>query len=213
VIQLVIFDLDGTLVDSLQDITNAVNYSIQGLGLPEFSVSQIIELIGEGISSLIGKILPDHLSEMKDQVLDRFLEYYSEHLLDNTRPYPGVKETLQALTAYKKAVVSNKREILSRKILKNLDLLSHFDILIGSETVKEKKPSPMPIIFALEKFSLSPRNAVIVGDSDVDIKAGKAAGTFTIAVTYGYRHRSSLSTADYIIDSFSDLRHILRELL
>ena len=210
--RLLIFDLDGTLVDSSQDITNAVNHSIQGLDVPQYTAGQIIQLVGEGITTLVGKIVPGDRAEMRDLVLDRFLEYYSVHLLDNTRPYPGVKETLQDLGRFKKTVVSNKRESLSRKILESLGLLSHFDMVVGSETVKEKNPSPHPILFLLEHIALTPRDAVMIGDSDVDIKAGKAAGTATIAVTYGYRPRSILNGADFRIDEFSEIPRTLARL-
>lgn len=211
-VRLIVFDLDGTLVDSSMDITNAINYATKELGLPRFSVSRIIELVGEGISRLVEKALPMDLAGHSEEVLAKFLDHYSGHLTDHTRPYPGVEETLPILSTYRKIVLSNKREDLSRRVLEETGLLRHFDMVIGSDTFREKKPSPMPILAVLEKFALHKNNAVIVGDSDVDILTGKRAGIYTIAVSYGYRSRDALREADHIIDRMDELVPLLREI-
>src|SRR4030042_2278761 len=115
-IKLIIFDLDGTLVDTSRDITNALNYAIKPYGLKDLTIEDTIKMVGEGITRLIEKVLGDHKPQKKDDVIKRFLAYYSEHLIDYSSVYPYVRETLEKLNGYKKAVISNKKEYLSRKL-------------------------------------------------------------------------------------------------
>lgn len=204
-IKLIIFDLDGTLVNSAADITNALNYAISPYGFEQLTVEKTTSLVGEGVSRLIEKIVGLKAADLREVVLKRFLEYYSEHLADFTVPYPGVRETLYMLGDYKKAVISNKREDLSRLLLEKLELSCYFDIIWGSDSVAEKKPSPVPVLEMLRKFACGPDEAVIVGDSNYDIEAGKAAGVKTVAVSYGYRDISLMRDADFIIDSMKEL--------
>ncbi len=200
-IKLLIFDLDGTLVDSLQDITDAINYAIEPLGYSPLSTSEARGLVGRGITKLIESILKEAHKPQLQQILDRFLQYYSSHLTVHTRAYPGVPETLRALGRYKKAVLSNKRQALSRRVLEELGLAEHFEYIIGSDTLQEKKPSPAGILYLLKKESLQPHEAMIIGDSDIDIQAGRAAGITTVAVGYGYRDPELLKgSADYFIN-------------
>ncbi len=211
-IKVIMFDLDGTLVDSSVDITNALNYAIVPYGIGKLTVEETIGLVGEGLTRLIEKALGNERAAIVPEVLDRFVGYYSEHLVDFTLPYKGVGETLEHLGNYRKAVISNKRESLSRELLEKLGLAKYFDIILGSDSVEEKKPSPRPIMKILETFSLKPDEAVIVGDSNFDIDAGKAAGTRTIAVSYGYREIAVLKGADFIIDDITELLRILDEI-
>ena len=211
-IKLIMFDLDGTLVDSSVDITNALNYAIEPYGLDRLTVGKTISLVGEGLTSLVEKMLGADNSGIMDTVLERFLHYYSLHLTDFTVPYPGVKETLEKLSAYRKAVISNKRESLSIQLLEDLGLSKYFDIILGSDSVKERKPSPKPLQYILAVFSLKPEEAVMVGDSNYDIEAGKAAQVRTIAVSYGYRDLEFLKGADSNIDSIGELLPKISEL-
>lgn len=208
-IRLVIFDLDGTLIDSSIDITNALNFALEPYGFKRLTVGDSIKLVGEGITRLIEKLVGDRGEPIRSDVIERFLKHYSEHILDYTREYPGVKETLEKLYEYKKAVISNKRESLSEKVLDGLGLSKHFDIVVGSDTTPERKPSPVPINKVLSEFHIEPGDAVIVGDSNYDIDAGKAAGVITVAVTYGYRPREVVAHADYMIDTITDLIPLL----
>ena len=204
-IKLIIFDLDGTLVNSIADITNALNYAIEPYGFEQLTVERTTRLVGEGVTRLIEKLVGQKVAVLRDVVLKRFLEYYSEHLTDLTVPYPGVRETLQILGNYRKAVISNKREDLSKRLLEALELSGYFDIIWGSDSVSEKKPSPAPVLEMLKKLSCGPDEAVMVGDSNYDIEAGRAAGVRTVAVSYGYRHISLLKDADFIIDNMKEL--------
>lgn len=209
-LRLLIFDLDGTLLDTIIDITNAINYAVEPFGIKPLPVDVIKSMVGSGITNLIGNLLPDGTSTSKrDKSVNRFIEYYSKHLLDNTKPYPGVKKTLPKLANYKKAVISNKRESLSKNALHGLGLLGYFALVLGSDSVPERKPSPFPVLEVLKRLCISRDEAVIIGDSNYDIEAGKAAGIRTIAVTYGYRQREMLENADIIIDTFEEILNIL----
>ncbi|MDH4233492.1 MAG: HAD-IA family hydrolase [Nitrospirota bacterium] len=204
-IKLIIFDLDGTLVNSSVDITNALNYAVEPYGLEKLTVERTISLVGEGVTRLIEKLLGEKWAALKNAVLERFLEHYSQHLTDFTAPYPGVPETLEQLVNYRMAVISNKREDLSRRLLENLGLAGYFEIIWGSDSVSEKKPSPVPVLEMLKKVSCGPHEAVLVGDSNYDIEAGKAAGVRTVAVSYGFRDVRLLQDADFVIDSMREL--------
>jgi phosphoglycolate phosphatase len=216
-IKLIIFDLDGTLIDSSIDITNAINYALAPYGIKPLTVKETIKLVGEGITRLMEKLIESRRSEIRNDInkeilVERFLEHYSSHLIDNTTVYPKVRETLERLKDYKKAVISNKREPLSIKILNDLDLLKYFDLVLGSDSTPEKKPSPVPIRHVMERLNVSEKESVIVGDSNFDIEAGRAAGIKTIAVTYGYRPLELLKNADYIINSFDEIIDCLKEI-
>jgi phosphoglycolate phosphatase len=210
-IKLIIFDLDGTLVDSVPDIANALNYALTPYNFKKITSEEAKDLVGEGSTKLIEKIVGNN-KDIAPAVLDTFFGYYSEHLADYTLPYPGVRSVLEELRACKKAVISNKREALSKKLLEKLRLLSYFDIVLGSDSVEEKKPSPKPVIQLLRLFSLKPENAVITGDSEYDVEAGKAAGVWTVAVTYGYRKRELLIKADMLIDRMEELVPAIKKL-
>lgn len=208
-IKLIIFDLDGTLVDTSIDITNALNYAMKPYGLKNLTVDDTVKMVGEGITRLIEKLLGDEKIQAGDDVIKKFLDYYSEHLIDYSSVYPHVRETLDKLDGYKKAVISNKREYLSTELLGKLDLLKYFDLVIGSDTTSEKKPSAIPVIHAVTKLGVGPQESIMVGDSNYDIEAGKKTGVKTVAVTYGYRERQYLKDADYMIDSIEELLELL----
>src|ERR1700690_976167 len=204
------FDLDGTLVDSSLDITNALNQAIAPDGFKRLSVEQTKGLVGEGISRLIEKVVGPSNKALTGDVLAGFVDHYSRHLTDSTRPYPGVKEPFERLSDRKKAVISNKMEYMSRQILDELGLMNCFDAMLGSDSLDENKPSPKPLLHIMNMFSLRPDESVMIGDSSFDIEAGKAAGAVTIAVSYGFRPPANLSGADFLIDAMEELIPILK---
>ena len=208
-IKLLIFDLDGTLVDTAQDITDALNYCLEPFGAKKYSVEETKMVVGSGmtklLTSLVRPLKGGDTPGAAELVIRRFIDFYSEHMMDNTRTYPHVKETLSKLTGYKMAILSNKREGFSKKILDDLEILGYFDLVWGSDSVREKKPSPVPILDLMEKFEVSKEETAIIGDSNFDVEAGRAAGIKVIGVTYGFRPRSYLAGADLIIDSFDEL--------
>lgn len=212
-IELIIFDLDGTLVDSCEDITQALNYCFQKKGIEGFSKEEVRKMVGEGVNRLIEKALQSrNLSLPIQDLVDCFINYYREHIADFSRVYPNVRETLKELKGIKKAVISNKLTELSIKTLEKLELLEYFDFVAGSDFFSERKPSAVPIIETIRKFNTSKDKVIVVGDSELDIKAGTLAGVKTVAVTYGYREKEFLKNADFIIDKFSDLITIVRTL-
>lgn len=207
-IKLLIFDLDGTLVDTARDITEALNHAIRPHGLGPVSVEETTALIGEGTTRLIEKALsplgkPDE--ETVKVVLKSFLDYYSENLAVHSSLYPNVEETLLKLRDFEKAVLSNKREDLSRRLLKDLGIAGEFILIAGSDTTSSKKPSPEPVRYVLDKTGARPDEALMVGDSPYDIEAAKGAGVKTVAVTYGFRDRALLKDAAYMIDDMEGL--------
>lgn len=208
-LKLLIFDLDGTLVDTGKDITEALNFAVNPYGIPPLTVEEAVGLIGEGITRLIEKVLGGKSPKYNTPVLERFLFHYSKNLTKYSAPYPNVTETLQKLQGTAKVVLSNKRTDFSVSLLEALGLAEHFDLIAGSDFAPEKKPSPVPVLSMLKKFGTGPEEAVIIGDSDYDIISGKAAGVRTVAVTYGYRPREVLKDADYVIDSFEELIPLL----
>lgn len=212
-LKLLIFDLDGTLAETAQDITNAINHAIKPFGGREYSVEEVKMLVGYGISVLLAELISDLKNgnnlEAKELVTKRFIDFYAGHLMDNTYAYPHVKDTLSKLKGYHTAILSNKREKYSKLILENLGLLEYFDLVWGSDSVREKKPSPLPILDLMEKFGVTKEETAIIGDSNYDVDAGKAAGVKVIAVTYGFRPRSYLENADVIIDSFDKLLEVI----
>lgn len=211
-LRLIIFDLDGTLVDSSADIMHALNYSVEPYSSRRFTVPETITLVGEGIPRLIEKITPGADEQMRAKVMERFTHHYVTHLLDHTTVYPGIPETLARLNEYRKAVVSNKREFLSKMVLEGLGLSRYFDLVIGSDSVAANKPSPVPLLKVLSDLHFQPDEAVMVGDSNYDVDAGKAAGIRTVAVTYGYRPIEAIRHADFLIDRMSDLVPLVEKL-
>jgi phosphoglycolate phosphatase len=208
-IKLIIFDLDGTLVDTGRDITNALNDAIGPYGRGPLTVQETIAMVGEGLPRLIEKALGEENRDKKEEALSRFLEYHRAHLIDYTRPYPRVKQTLEMLGGLKKAVLSNKLESLTVRLLEKLGLAGYFDLVAGSDTPPEQKPSARAVQYVLDALGVHPAQALMVGDSPTDIEAGRAAGVATVAVTYGYRDRSLLAEADYVIDSLEELVPVL----
>ncbi len=215
-LKLLIFDLDGTLADTGQDIADALNYALNPYGVQNYSVEEVKSMVGSGIASLLESLVPtsppfgagDSVNA-GELVTNRFLKYYSEHLMDNTTAYPYVKDTLSSLGDYKMAVLTNKREKYSRQILDELELLEYFDLVWGSDSVREKKPSPVPILDMMKKFGTNKEETMIIGDSNFDVEAGMAAGIKVVGVTYGFRSRAFLKGSDYIIDSFNELMNII----
>ena len=212
-LKLLIFDLDGTLVETAQDIANAINHAVKPFGGKKYSVEEVKMLVGSGIANLLEGLIADLKDggspESKELVTKRFTDFYAEHLMDNSHLYPHVKDTLLKLKSHKLTVLTNKREKYSKLILNKLDLLEDFDLVWGSDSVREKKPSPIAIFDMIEKFGVTKDETAIIGDSNFDVEAGKAAGIKVVGVTYGFRPRSYLEGSDHIIDSFDELLNII----
>lgn len=215
--KLIIFDLDGTLVDSSQDICSAINDTIMPLNAKAIDVSQTKELVGEGITTLMQKVLRELYSrepsnEELSNIVQVFKTHYRKQLTRYTCLYDGVLETLQGLPEFKKVIVTNKEKSMSDEIVKTLRIEQYFEFLVGPETVGAKKPSPLPLQHCMDKLKIPASHTVIVGDSVYDIEAGKLAGIKTIAVTYGFKAPETLKDADILINHMSELKPALKKL-
>jgi phosphoglycolate phosphatase len=207
-----LFDLDGTLVDSLDDLTDAVNHMLAGFGRQQLEPAQVRQLVGKGARNLVQRALATSSSGEIDRGLAAFTGFNALHIADKSRLYPGARELLQQLAddGIRMAIISNKQEALSRLILKVLDVDGFFDIIAGGDTYPEMKPSPLPLVKVIDKLGCNPVNAVMVGDSINDFQAGALAGITTIGCRWGYGPREELSEAGFRADSCSDIIHILR---
>ncbi len=206
----VIFDLDGTLVDSKLDLANALNRSLEHFRLEPLPHDRIYSFVGNGVRRLIEDALKFRgRLELFDGVFNFFLNYYYNHLLDNTRLYDGIKDVLDALKEQGRRlfVVSNKSEIFSRKILKGLNVEHYFDEIVGGDTFPNKKPHPQQILEILKKYDAKNDESIVIGDSENDIEAAKAANVAVCWVSYGFRDRSILNryTVDFVAERPQDI--------
>ena len=203
------FDLDGTLIDSGDDLVQATIHSLHGLGIDPPPPEVIIGYVGGGARGLLqGSLGEAATPERLEAGLAAFIDYYGAHLLDHTLPYPGVEEVLRHFFATRPlAVITNKPEAFSRTILEGLGLAGYFREILGYDSVERKKPHPEGILQVLQGWGVEPTRAVMVGDSDHDILAGKAAGTVTVAVAYGFKSAEELLSAgpDYLIHDIREL--------
>jgi phosphoglycolate phosphatase len=206
-IELIMFDLDGTLADTGHDLVNTVNYVRSHFDLQPLENRMVYEHVGRGVDHLIRSFLPQKFQEKFGEARDLFLDHYAEHLLDTTVLYPHVKETLEYFRKKKRAVVSNKLHHLTVAVLAGLGIEACFDAVLGGDSLPERKPDPGPLKQVLETFGVKPVVALIVGDGAADMEAGKAAGVFTCGVTYGLGDTEELVQAkpDFLIDNLGQL--------
>lgn len=211
---LVIFDLDGTLVDSSLDIAWCANRTLSAMGHAEMDTAEIVGHIGWGVKPLLEKLMPGETPERIAEGRARFLEFYGGHLVVDTTLYPGVVDVLDHLRGQgkKMAVVTNKPAGLAGGILAVMGLEGYFRLVLGGDSLPNRKPHPEPIEKAISEFSVVPERTVMVGDSPVDCEAAKGAGALAIGAAWGFRGRAELEGAlcDLILDDFSSLRAVIR---
>jgi phosphoglycolate phosphatase len=194
-----LFDLDGTLVDSLEDLTDAVNHMLVGFGRPFMTTASVRHLVGKGAHNLVRRALETESEEAITRGIELFVAYNSAHIADKSALYPGVREALRQLAenGIHLVVISNKHGSLCRLILEALGIAGLFEIICGGDTFPEMKPSPLPLLRVLERLGIAAHEAVMVGDSINDIKAGQQAGITTIGCTWGYGGMDELAGADH----------------
>jgi phosphoglycolate phosphatase len=192
-VRVLIFDLDGTLIDSKLDLAHSVNAMLGHMGREAHVHETIFSFIGDGAAMLVRRALGDGVTQAEvERGLDYFLKYYRAHMLDNTVAYPGVHEALAELAApgthpaRAMAVFTNKPVVFSRAILDGLGLSRYFRFVYGGNSFERKKPDPMGVEVLLRDLQASPREALMIGDSDVDIKTARNAGIFACGVSYGF---------------------------
>lgn len=210
-IRAVLFDLDGTLVDSLEDLTDAVNHIRNAFSLVPMTTGAVRLKVGKGARHLIQQTLPDIADSDIDRALYMFLEFNKQHIADKSRLYPGIAEILRELAVrdIKMAVISNKNEDLSTLIMRTLGILDLFEIVCGGDSFPERKPSPLPLLKVAEKLRIAPDECVMVGDSINDIQAGMLAKITSIACTWGYGSTVELAGADAFASSPQELLAVI----
>ncbi len=208
-IELVMFDLDGTLANTGQDLTDAVNHTRAYFSLSPLPKSLVTAHVGRGVHYLLKHALPEEDPEHFQEIMRVFLVYYENHLLDKTVLYPNVHAVLEYFQNKRRVVVSNKIHRLAVEVLRGLGIDKEFDVILGGDSVSEKKPHPALLNHALERFRIRAANALMVGDGDIDIEAGRRAGVLTCGVTYGLGSAEELIAAkpDFLVD---DLRQLSR---
>lgn len=219
-IRAVLFDLDGTLVDSAPDLATAVNALLAELGRPGVSLDEVRRWVGNGADRLLERALSGSLdgripaTELAT-ARPRFLHHYEHLLCVDSGLYPGVTEGLRALhaTGMRLGCVTNKPSRFARPLLERLAIADYFTAVVGGDDAPRKKPAPDPLLMAIEQLGVAPRHCLMVGDSEHDVAAARAAGCPVVAVPYGYNHGRDIRKAhpDVVIDSLAELPLLLRE--
>lgn len=216
--RLVVFDLDGTLVDSVPDLARAVDGMMTRLGLPPRGEARVRDWVGNGAPRLVRRALVGELDGEPDEALYEqaypiFLELYAENVSAGSHLYPGVLDGLEHLRAVgvPLACVTNKPARFTESLLRDLGVRDAFGLVVSGDTLPRKKPDPLPLLHAARHFDTAPADALFVGDSRNDVQAARAAGFPVICVSYGYNHGEDIRGAgpDAVIDSIAELADLL----
>ncbi|MBC7880130.1 MAG: HAD family hydrolase [Anaerolineae bacterium] len=215
--RLIVFDLDGTLVDSEQGIVSAMALTVSALGLPAETVERWRRLIGVPLREQMALILPtDRLAEAPT-VVETYRVLYREIMLDNSQPFPGVDDLLRELHAQGDilAICSGKRGPSIREVLAHVGWTQIFPVVISPDDVKRGKPDPESMVVALDKTGFQPNQAIMIGDTHFDIEMANRAGVTSCAVTWGTHSRQELAIADprFWVDSVAELKTLLGQWL
>lgn len=207
-----IFDLDGTLVNSEKDIALSLNHTLRSLRFKEVEERKVRDFIGDGMRSLILRAMETAEEELLNQAITVFRKHYLLHCCDHITLYPGVLGILKFFSDKKLGIVTNKPEEMTFKILDHFKIRNSILAVFGRETTQNKKPHPEPILKMIKRLNVQTEKTMVIGDGTADVLAGKAAGALTCAVTYGYRERSELEdlNPDFLIDKLEDLKKIVR---
>ncbi|QKI90014.1 phosphoglycolate phosphatase [Thiomicrorhabdus xiamenensis] len=214
----VLIDLDGTLIDSVPDLAYCVDEMMKQLGMPVRGEDAVRNWVGNGVQRLTERALINSVDGMPDQeLMDKaypiFLELYKENTSQRSCVYDGVIEGIEWMKAqgYRVACVTNKAEAFTVPLLKDKGLYDYFEVVVSGDTCAEKKPHPMPLLFAAEQLGVEPENALMIGDSRSDVKAARAAGFHVFCMTYGYNHGEDIRdyNPDVVMDSFVELKDYL----
>ncbi|MHB1950600.1 MAG: phosphoglycolate phosphatase [Acidiferrobacteraceae bacterium] len=216
--RLVFMDLDGTLVDTAPDLTDAVNRMLADLGRAPYDDGVVARWIGNGVKRLVKRALTGTMDgEPEGELFDRgyrlFLGHYRNHLADRGAAFPGAEAVLSQLrsSGFRLVCITNKAEAFTLPLLDLLDLRRYFDLVLSGDTLPKCKPDPLPLLHACREFGVDPAEAVLVGDSGNDVQAARAAGTAIICVRYGYNQGVDLAglRPDFLIDRLSELPPLL----
>jgi phosphoglycolate phosphatase len=217
-VRLVVFDLDGTLVDSIGDLAWCGNETLRRLGMPRRDPAAARDWVGNGIERFVKRVLTGEMEAEPDDELfstafEIFDSLYAEHVSSRSEVYPGARECLRRVTSLgiHRACVTNKAERFTGKMLSRLELDGDFELVVSGDTTPRKKPDPMPLQYAAEYFSLNCRECLMVGDSSNDIVAARSAGFHVACVPYGYNHGKPIgdSNPDIVIDNLAQLPELI----
>ena len=213
----IIFDFDGTLLDTLEDLKNSVNFVLNKYGFPCKSLDEIRRFVGNGVARLIELSIPDGINNTKfEECLIDFRDHYSKNMQNNTNSYRGINELLEQLfeEGYKIGVASNKFDEALKELNKEY-FGKYIKVAIGQSEDRRKKPAPDIVFKVLEELGSTVDNAIYVGDSEVDVKTAKNSGLICVGVTWGFRDKEVLEHegAEYIIDTPKQLLAIINQKL
>lgn len=209
----VVFDLDGTLLNTLDDLTDSVNFALARQGFPVRTIDEVRRFVGNGIRLLMERAVPENISDDEfDTCFKDFCDYYKAHMEDKTLPYEGINEMLESIKkqGFKTAIVTNKADFAAQDLCRRM-FGDNIDVIVGSSESRPNKPAPDGVFYALECLKSDAQNAVFVGDSDVDILTAKNASLPSIGVLWGFRDREVIETAGakYIVSTVSELENTL----
>ncbi len=210
---LIIFDLDGTLVETRDDLASSVNHALGESGLPRHPVEAVVQFVGDGARKLVERAVgPGRKGVIYDEVLDAFLSHYIEHCTDQCTLYPGVAEVLESLAPLPLCVLTNKPLGPTKRILQALGLAPHFQSVIGGDSDFGRKPDPTGLLHLIEAVGAEPESSLLVGDTRVDVLAAREACCRCAGVRYGFRPDDFIDCPpDYLIDSMEDLPGVLQK--
>jgi len=212
--ELVLLDLDGTLVDSIPDLANSVNRTLVEFSIAEREINSIRNWVGNGVEKLLHRAMTNDIdgeaeSELFDDVYSSFMDIYSKNMCELSVCYPGVREGIDNLKErdIKLGCVTNKSGQFVGPILEELGLIDDMSIIIAGDTLPKKKPDPLPLLHAASTFEKDPSQSLMVGDSESDVMAARAAGFQIVCVSYGYNHGNDIrdTNPDAVVDSLADL--------
>jgi phosphoglycolate phosphatase len=218
--EMVLIDLDGTLVDSVPDLAYCVDGMLERMGLPPRGEAEVRNWVGNGVERLVRRALTGTLDGEPDEALFQralplFMALYAENTSTRSQPYPGVREGLEWLrqAGYRLGCVTNKAARFTEPLLEDLGLRDYFGVVVSGDRLPQKKPDPAPLLYAARHLGVAPSRALMVGDSVSDVKAARAAGFRIVCVSYGYNHGRDIRDArpDAVIDSLAELRYLLEE--
>ena len=218
-VKMVMIDLDGTLIHTAPDLTTAANRMLVDLGRPERDEATVATWIGNGVPRLVKRALTGEMqgepdAALYEQAYALYKKHYRACVSDRSRPFPGVEEGLIQLQAmgFELACITNKAEVFTRPLLEDLGLRRFFKLVLSGDSLPKKKPDPLPLQHACAHFGITPEHGVLVGDSENDVQAARAAGMPVICVTYGYNHGKNIrdSRPDAVIDSLAELPRYVR---
>lgn len=207
-----IFDLDGTLVDTQADLAAATNHVLAALGLPLLTVAQVADYVGHGARVLVERALGANNAHLVSPGFALFMAYYQAHLLDHSHAYAGIESLLGTVQTRggRLSVLTNKPEALSRALLSGLGLMPFFTALVGGDTLPVKKPDPQGVVYLQRLTGIALAETLLVGDSCIDVETGRAAGVTTCGVTWGFASQGFVAVApDFLVNSAEELRRLV----